>query len=261
MRLIKKIFLFAGIALCFVMILFSGIGLYLYYHPDQIKPMVERSLSASTGASCTIENLSYSFKPMFLEAKGILLKPLKPTKTFSVEIPFIRTDMEIEGPWGHRSLVLKNMQMNGLYLDLFPEGITFPDILPAKRGPSFPARMARGFIGLFFFRDIKFGSGELLDGRISAAMGDQYFQAQRIHAKVNADKPLFLSFALDVKNASRNMSFSAPKVNILGSTTFDINDLKFIGTLESQDMIATGPTISMSKILTSVAKVLPWDLI
>jgi hypothetical protein len=248
MRLIKKIFLFSGIALCFVMILFSGIGLYLYYHPDQIKPMVERSLSASTGASCTIENLSYSFKPMFLEAKGILLKPLKPTKTFSVEIPFIRTDMEIEGPWGHRSLVLKNMQMNGLYLDLFPEGITFPDILPAKRGPSFPARMARGFIGLFFFRDIKFGSGELLDGRISAAMGDQYFQAQRIHAKVNADKPLFLSFALDVKNASRNMSFSAPKVNILGSTTFDINDLKFIGTLESQDMRLQDSVLSIQKI-------------
>jgi len=248
MRLIKKIFLFSGIALCFVMILFSGIGLYLYYHPDQIKPMVERSLSASTGASCTIENLSYSFNPMFLEARGILLKPLKPPKTYSVEIPFIRADMEIEGPWGHRSLVLKNMQMDGLYLYLLSEGVTFPGILPAKRGPSFPARMARGFIGLFFFRDIKFRSGELLDGRISATMGDQDFQAQRIHARVSADKPLFLSFALDVKNASRNMNFTAPKVNILGSTTFDINDLKFSGTLESQDMRLQGSELNMQKI-------------
>ena len=93
MRLIKKILLFSGIALCFVVLLLSGIGLYLYYHPDQIKPTIERSLSASTGASCTIENLSYSFKPMFLEAKGILLKPLKPKKTFSVEIRSIRADL------------------------------------------------------------------------------------------------------------------------------------------------------------------------
>jgi hypothetical protein len=248
MRLIKKIFLLSGIFLCLIMLLLSGIGFYLYYHPEQIKPMVERSLSTYTGASCTIENLSYSFKPMFLEAKGILLKPLKPTKTFSVEIPFIRADMEIEGPWGHRTLVLKNMQMNGLYLDLFSEGVTFPGILPAKRGPSFPAGMARGFIGLFFFRDIKFGSGELLDGRISAAMGDQAFKAQRIHAKVSADKPLFLSFALDVKNASRNMNFTAPKVNILGSTTFDINDLKFSGTLESQDMRLKDSELSIQKI-------------
>ncbi len=248
MRLIKKIFLFAGIALCFVLILFAGIGLYLYYHPDQIKPMVERSLSASTGASCTIENLFYSFNPMFLEARGILLKPLKPPKTFSVEIPFIRADMEIEGPWGHRSLVLKNMQINGLYLDLLSEGVTFPGILPTKRGPSFPARMVRGFIGLFFFRDIKFGSGELLDGRISAAMGDQTFQAQRIHVRVSADKPLFLSFALDIKNASRNMNFTAPKVNILGNTTFDINDLKFSGTLESQDMRLQDSEFNIQKI-------------
>lgn len=210
--------------------------------------MVERSLSASTDASCTIENLSYSFKPMFLEAKGILLKPLRPPKTFSVEIPFIRADMEIEGPWGHRSLVLKNMQMNGLFLDLLSEGVTLPGILPAKRGPSFPARLARGFIGLFFFRDIKFGSGELLDGRISVAMGDQDFQARRIHARVSADKPLFLSFALDVKNASRNMNVTAPKVDILGSTTFDISDLKFSGTLESQDMRLQDSELNIQKI-------------
>jgi hypothetical protein len=248
MRLIKKIFLFSGLALCFVVLLLSGIGLYLYYHPDQIKPTIERSLSASTGASCTIENLSYSFKPMFLEAKGILLKPLKPNKTFSVKIPFIRADMDIEGPWGHRTLILKNIQMNGLYLDLFSEGFTFPGILPAKRGPSFPAGMARGLISLFFFRDIKFGSGELLDGRISATMGDKAFQAHRINAGFSADKPLFLSFALEVKNVSRNMNFTAPNVNILGGTTFDINDLKFSGTLESQDMRLKDPELGIQKI-------------
>jgi len=225
MVLIKKIFLFSGMALCFVVLLLSGMGFYLYYHPDQAKPMIERSLSASTGASCTIENLSYSFKPMVLEAKGILFKPLRLQQAFSMEIPFIRADMEIEGPWGHRSLVLKNMQMNGLYLDLFSERFTFPDILPEKRGPSFPAGMVRSLIGLFFFRDIRFQSGELLDGRISAAMGDQAVRAHGIHAGVSADKPLFLSFALEVKNSSRNMDFTAPNVNILGGQTFDINDL------------------------------------
>jgi hypothetical protein len=236
MVVIKKIFLFSGIALCFVVILLSGMGFYLYYHPDRVKPMIEKSLSASTGASCTIENLSYSFNPMVLEAKGILFKPLKLQQAFSMEIPFIRADMNIEGPWDHRSLVLKNIQMNGLYLDLFSEQFTFPGILPAKRGPSFPSGMARGLIGLFFFRDIRFQSGELLDGRISAAMGDQAVRAHGIHAGVSADKPLFLSFALEVKNSSRNMDFTAPNVNILGSQTFDINDLKFSGTLQSQDM-------------------------
>jgi hypothetical protein len=248
MMLIKKIFLFSGMALCFVVILFSGMGLYLYYHPDQVKPMIERSLSASTGTSCTIENLSYSFKPMVLEAKGILFKPLRPRQAFSMEIPLIRANMDVEGPWGHRSLIIKNMQMNGLYLDLFSEGLTFPGILPVKRGPSFPAKMVRGLTGLFFFRDIRFQSGELLDGRISAAMGDQAFQAHRIHAVAGADQPLFLSFALEVKNSSRNMNFTAPNVTILGDTTFDINDLKFSGTLESQDMRLQDSELGIQKM-------------
>ena len=248
MKVIKKIFLFSGIALCFVVLFLSGIGLYLYYHPDKIKPVIERSLSASTGASCTIENLSYSFKPMVLEAKGILFNPLKPQKIFSMAIPFIRAEMDVEGPWGHRSLVLKNMQIKGLSLEIFSERLTFPGILPAKRGPSFPAGMARGLIALLFFRDIKFQSGELLDGRISTAMGDQSFQALGIHAIASADKPLFLSFALEVKNSSRNMNVTAPNVNILGSAIFDINDLKFSGTLESQDMRLQDSELNIQKM-------------
>jgi hypothetical protein len=236
MTLIKKTFLFSGIALCVVVLLLSGIGLYLYHHPDQVKPMIERSLSASTGASCTIKTLSFSLKPMVLEARGILFKPLKSKKTFSMEVRSIRADMKIDGPWGRRSLFLKNMQITGLYLDLSSDHLAFPGISPVKRGPSFPAGTARRLISFFFFRDIRFGSGELFDGRISAAMGDQAFQALGIHAIVGADKPLSLSFALTVKNSSRNMNFTAPNVNILGSQTFDINDLKFSGTLESQDM-------------------------
>ena len=163
MVLIKKIFLFSGMALCFVVILFSGMGLYLYYHPDQVKPMIERSLSASTGTSCTIENLSYSFKPMVLEAKGILFKPLRPQQAFSMEIPLIRANMDVEGPWGHRSLIIKNIQMNGLYLDLFSEGLTFPGILPVKRGPSFPSGMVRGTLPVSFsFETSDFSQGNFL---------------------------------------------------------------------------------------------------
>jgi hypothetical protein len=246
--LIKKIFLFSGIALIVVVLLLSGIGLYLYYHPDQVKPMIERSLAASTGASCTIKTLSYSFKPMVLEARGILFKPLKPKKTFSMEVHSIRADMKIDGPWGHRSLILKNLQINGVYLDLFSEHVSFPGSFPVKKGPSFTADTARSLISFFFFRDIRFGSGELLDGRISAVRGDQALQVLGIHAIAGADKPLSLSFSLKVKNSSRNMNFTAPNVNILGSQTFDIKDLKFSGTLESQNMMLRDSELNINHI-------------
>ncbi|MFO7553675.1 MAG: hypothetical protein R6W88_00590 [Desulfobacterales bacterium] len=248
MTLIKKIFMISGIVLCFVVILISGIAIYLYYHPDQIKPMIERSLSASTGSSCTIKNLSYAFQPMVIEAEGVLFNPLKPQQNFSMEIRSVKADMAVEGPWGHRSLVLKNIQVNGLYLDLFSERLIFPGILPEKTGPSFPARMIRGLIGIFFFRDVKFQSGELLDGRMSAAMGDQAVQVHRIHAGVSADKPLSVSFDLEAQNSSRNMNFTARNVNIFGSHTFDINDLKFTGTLQSQDMQLQAPELKILKM-------------
>jgi hypothetical protein len=247
MALIKKIFLVSGIVLCVVVILLSGTGLYLYYHPDLVKPIIERSLSASTGASCTIENLSYSLKPMVLEAKGISFKPLKAGRAFSMEIPFIRADMGVEGPWGHRSLILNNIQISGVYLNLFSDGFGFSGILPAKKSSSFPAGMIRDLIGFFFFRDIRFDSAELLDGSVSAIVSDQSIRAHGIHAAAGADKPFSVSFALDVKNSIRHMNFTVPNVDIFFDKTVDIKDLKLSGTLQFQDMRLQDPELAIQK--------------
>ncbi|MGA8179798.1 MAG: hypothetical protein WB792_07035 [Desulfobacterales bacterium] len=245
--MMKKIFLVLSIVPCIVVVLVSGTGLYLYYHPDLVKPVFERSLSASTGTSCTIEKLSYSLKLMTMEAKGISLRPSKAGQALSVKIPSIRVDMGVEGPWGHRSLVLKNIQISGLVLDLLPGEFGIPGSLPAKRAPSFPGGMVRDLIGFFFFRDIRFQSGELLDGSVSAVLGGQSIRARQIHAAVNADQPLSLSFALDVDNSRRHMNFTAPKVNIFFDKTFDIKDLKFSGTLRSQNMNLKDPQLALQR--------------
>ena len=244
---IKKIFLVSGIALCIVAILVSGTGLYLYYHPDLVKPIFVRSLSASTGASCSIEKLSYSLNPMSVEAEGISFKPVKAGQTFSIKVPSIRVDMTVEGPWGNRSLVLKNIQVSGLYIDLSPDGFKFPGILPAKKSPSFPTGMVRDLIGFFFFRNIRFQSGELLDGSVSAVVGGQSIRAHEIHAAAAADRPLSLSFALNVDDFNHHMNVAAPKVNIFFGKTFDIKDLKFSGTLRSQDMRLQDPQLALQR--------------
>jgi hypothetical protein len=44
------------------------------------------------------------------------------------------------------------------------------------------------------------------------------------------------------------MNFTAPNVTILGDTTFDINDLKFSGTVESQDMSLQDSELVIQKI-------------
>ena len=236
MTVVKKVFGILSIVLCLIVVILSGMGLYLYYHPEQIKPLVEKSLSASTGTSCTMDSLFFSLRPMALEARGISFKPVRSQQTFSLEIPFLRSDLTVEGPWGHKSLILKNLQVNDPFLDLFPEWLNFPIITSEKRSPSFTARMVRVLFSYFFFRDISFQSGEIIDGRISAVRGDQTVHALGIHAKTSTGKPLSLSFALEVKNPSRNMHLVAPTVNFLSDKPFDINDLKFGGTLQSRSM-------------------------
>jgi len=79
----------------------------------------------------------------------------------------------------------------------------FPANLPGKTGTSFLAGIVQGIVSFFFFRDIRFESGEILDGHILASWGDQTISARQIHADAGIDKPLVLSFALEVKNAAR----------------------------------------------------------
>ncbi|RJP47771.1 MAG: hypothetical protein C4548_00340 [Desulfobacteraceae bacterium] len=232
MKLIKKFVLITGIFLCFMAIILAGTGIYLYYHPERIKPTIERSLSATTGSACTIESISFSLQPMGLEARGILFKTLDASmEASSLEIPFIRTDMTIEGPWSRRSLILKNMAVNGIFING-----AWAAIFPGKTGSSFLAVMIQGVVSLIFFKDIRFESGEIHGGHILASWGDQNIKAHQIHAQAGIDKPLFVSFTLEVENSFRNLHVTAPNVTLISNNAFDITDFKFNGTLQAQDI-------------------------
>ncbi|MFZ2630083.1 MAG: hypothetical protein WA081_20965 [Desulfosalsimonadaceae bacterium] len=250
MRLIKKVVPVSGIFLCFIVIILSGTGIYFYYHPERVKPVIERSLAAATGYSCAIENLSWSFQPMVLEAGGIIFESPKPNQAFRMEIPFLRTDMTIQGQWGRKSLVFENIKITGIFMNS-----TSPAILPVRTKPSFPARMVQGIAGFFFFKDIRFQSGEILDGHISATWGNQTIRADKIHAKADTGKPLFLSFALEIQNAAHKMHVSAPNVTLVSGNVFNINDFKFSGTLQ-----AKGVKIQDTELGTQARDILIGDI-
>lgn len=244
MKLIKKIVLISGIFLCFIAITLSGTGIYLYYHPERIKPTIERSLSATTGSVCTIESISFSLQPMVLAARGILFKTLNESMpASSLEIPFIRTDMTIEGPWGRRSLILKNMAVNGIFING-----AWSAIFPGKTGSSFLAVMIQGIVSLIFFKDIRFESGKLHGGHILASWGDQNIEVHQIHAEAGIDKPLFVSFALEMKNTSRHLQVTAPTVTLISNNAFDITDFKFNGTLQAQDITIQDAGLEIQKM-------------
>lgn len=148
-----------------------------------------------------------------------------------MEIPFIRADMAVEGPWGYRSLILENIQMNDISVNT-----TLPIILPMGKRSSFSVGIIQRLVNFFIFRDIRFQSGEILGGQILASWGDQTLMARNIHAKAENDKPLLLSFAMEIKNPSRNRRVTAPKVNLSGSNAFNMKDFTFSGTLQAKDV-------------------------
>jgi hypothetical protein len=106
MRLFKKIALIFGILVFLFLVSLGGTALYLYHHPSRVKGFIEKSVSRFSGISCAIQDLSWSFHPLRLQAEGIKLRPLQDKQDFQVEIPGLRADMAMEGTFGRKSLVV-----------------------------------------------------------------------------------------------------------------------------------------------------------
>ncbi|MDD2390348.1 MAG: hypothetical protein PHP23_11525, partial [Desulfobacterales bacterium] len=245
----KKVFLVLGISCLFVILSILGIGSYLYYHPERIKPVLERSLSAYSGSTCTMESLSYSFEPISIEVTNIRFNPLKPQEKFSMEIGFVKADMAVKGPFGQRSLFLEDIQINGFNLALFSGPFALSKIArPEKGKSSFLSQLFRRLFGVFLFKDIRFQSGEITDGRISSMIGAQTVRAENIRVKAGAGKPLILSCALKVSTPSQKIRFIAPDVTVHSDAVFDPLDHKIDGMLESRSMTLQSPDVGIGRM-------------
>ncbi|MFZ5570215.1 MAG: hypothetical protein ACOZF0_07415 [Thermodesulfobacteriota bacterium] len=231
MRFCKNIVLIAGIVLGFTLIGLGGMGFYLHSHPEWIKPTIERALSTATGAACTIERFAISLQPLAVEAGGICFTTRPPHPAASMEIPFIRTELALEGPFGRKTLLLKNMRVTGISLTG-----ALPVLSPVEPNGSFPAGLLQGLAGFFFFRDIRFQSGEILDGRLAISRGDYFLQARQLHAEAGADRPLCVSFALEVGNNSRHLQVTAPRVSFSGDHGVGGREVTFSGVLRADNI-------------------------
>ena len=104
--------------------------------------------------------------------------------------------------------------------------------LPGKTGSSFAAGMVQGFVSLFFFRDSGLSPAKFLTDDLSLP-GYQNIEVRQIHARAGIDKPLSVSFTLEVENSFRNLHVSAES-EAYQHNAFDITDFKFNGTLQAE---------------------------
>jgi len=160
MRLRKKILLSLSVIILVLLLSLSGGILYLYYRPAAVKPFIEKSVSGSTGTTFTIETLSYSFKPFQVRAEGILLQSNVGPEGFTLKIPDVLADLALKGPFGQKTLVIKNLKIDGFSFD-FSEKTILPTFNLKRKGRGLISRVLKSAVGLFLLRDIKFTAAEI----------------------------------------------------------------------------------------------------
>ena len=118
MRPVVKILIALILVIFFFIGSLSGIGVWYYHHPSNIKSLVEKSISRYTGTSCTIKTLSYSLDPPMVEARGIIIDQGEIQEGFHLEIQGLRADIGLEGAFSRKSLIFKKLKVDGFSLRL-----------------------------------------------------------------------------------------------------------------------------------------------
>ena len=243
----RKITLVSFIAALILLGSLCGLFLYYYFHPSAIKPLVEKSISRSTGTSFTIEKLSYSLRPFKIQAQGISARPADSVEGFHLEIPVLKADIGLEGPLRHRTLRVKNLMITGFSLR-FSGDMRLPLPPSKERGPSLLNRVLKWMLGTFFFRDIAFQSAELAGGTIAAQLKDQMIQVSEINAKLNSDLLIEVSCKAQIQWPAQKMALTTPHLLITTAHAISLVEPKIEGLLTAQRMMLQGPDVNVNNM-------------
>jgi len=253
-RIKRKIILVCFIASLLILAFICGIILYYYSHQSAIKSVIEKSISRSTGTTVTIKHLSYSLKPMRIRAKGIIIKLVKTLQRPQLDIRDIRADIALEGPFGHKSLTVKSIMIDGFSLNI-SEKMSLPKIVQHEKSLSFFNRLLKKMIAFFFFRDIIWQTAEIVNGDISGRLGDQMVQIGGIQAKLDPDHLLTISCSTQIQWPLKKMILTAPHIQIATDHGISLVDPEIRFSLKAQKATFQSPVVN-AKSLEVTAKLI-----
>ena len=225
-----------------------GIFLYYYFHPSAIKPLMERAVSSSTGTSLTIEKLSYSLRPFKIQAEGISARPDGGQDDFCLEVPDLKADFGLEGPFGNRTLTLKKLLLSGFSLRLTRD-MRLPIPPPDTKSPSFINRGLKWMLGTFFFRGVSFKSAELAGGTISAQLKDQIIQLTEIKARLNPDLLMEIYCKAQIQWPVKKVTLITPNLQITTAHAISLVQPKINGFLKAKRIMLKGPDVNVGNMV------------
>ncbi len=234
-----KILILFAVAL--LLALCTAVAVVAYYYtesPGELKALVEQSLSAATGAECSISEFSYSLNPLSIQARGIQL--IDHVRWFYLEIPELVTELSLQGSFTRKILVVKHLTVTGLSLKTYhSSGLT--ETGDKSAAPGFFSRLARRLIALLLFRDIQVDDAKLSGGHVNSEMGEQILTISGIHLNLNEDKSLQISCYSLLRWRSEKMEVTVPHLQLTAERPISIVDPKISISLKSDEMTFTTP--------------------
>ena len=233
-----KILIVFGVALLLALCAAVAVALYYMESPDELKALVEQSISQATGAECSIREFSYSLNPLFVHAKGIQL--IDHAQWFYLEIPELFTELSLQGSFARRRLVVKHLVIKNLSLNTYPYSrVTEIGHKPAAAG--FFTRLAKELAALLFFRDIQVDEMEVSGGHVNSDLGEQMLVVSGIHASLNEAQSLQITCYGRLRWRSEEMELTMPKVQLTADRALSIVDPEIRMTLKGEEMTLATP--------------------
>jgi len=231
-----KILIVFGVALLLALCAAVAVALYYMESPNELKALVEQSISQATGAECSIREFSYSLNPLFVHAKGIQL--IDHAQWFYLEIPELLTELSLQGSFARRRLVVKHLVIKNLSLNTYPYSrVTEIGHKPAAAG--FFTRLAKELAALLFFRDIQVDEMEVSGGHVNSDLGEQILLVSGIHASLNEAESLQITCYGRLRWRSEEMELTMPKVQLTADRAISIVDPEIRMSLKGDEMTFT----------------------
>jgi len=252
MKIRKTLFILFGIFL-FALMLSIGAGLYYYTHPPMVKPLIEKAASRTTGASVSIQHLSYSLNPIKIHAKGISFQPAGEGSGLSVQIQDFVADCALNGAFGQKTLVFRSLKVNGFECRV-REGATAVTRDPgSEEGPSFLNSMARSFVSFFLFKDFKLEAAEMGEGHVIARWGGRSIEVSGLSGHLNTDHLMDIRGGVVVELPTEHTTLSIPAFHIKTSSAISLSDPRIDFTLAFSDGHLKNPEAKVNSIRAGVS--------
>jgi len=195
----KKIIKRALISLLVVLLTFlfglGGLGgwlVYLYHHPERLKPRLEKYISRLAGVTCHIQDLNYSLDPISIQVKGLNIVKAKELdlEIGNLNIKMIRVSEE------RKKLIIQEVDLKNFSANInkIP---TLPKISSApKRSSSLFFRLINKIKEAYLFQDLEFGILNAENGTIDFQSQKGKLSINRIMARVDVNQSSEINFGL-----------------------------------------------------------------